>query len=397
MRIAFVTFEFGEHTYGGAGTYANEIVPEIANLGHEVVVFAPERREAENEGTVHTADRVVRISIPVSSRFPALQFWLRLPAAFRLANAIARFDVIHFNGLCYWFARKRLSESPHILTVHHLVKDTIASASPGPLGRICNLSGETGLLVPLLESRVVTCVDRFIAVSSHTKSRLIKAYSVMQECIDVVHHGADTDAYVFKEEELEKCRQALGLSNRPRLVFVGRIDDPRKNLDLLIAALPSILKEVEAELVVVGAGDTGKISRLTRALSLASSVRILGHVSETTLHKVFALADVVVIPSRLEGFGLTAVEGMAAGKPIVATRVGALPEIVKDGVNGFIVPEDMPEVLADKIVTILSNQHMASDMSQQNIATAENWFTWKKAAIETIGVYQKALADFDGV
>jgi glycosyltransferase involved in cell wall biosynthesis len=395
MRIAFITFEYPPSKIGGAGVYARDLTKGLAGLGNDVTVLTTISPGLTTTDTRVPGIEVIRIGPTNDLPLRALQFWLELPTALKKADSTAGFDIVHFNGLCYWFARKRLSELPQVLTVHHLARDSIASTNPGILTRIRDLSGETGMLVPLVESRAVKCVDRFIAVSAHTKSRLIEEYEVNEECVDVISHGVDTSEYVFKNEDLETCRLAMGLSERPHLVFAGRIDDPRKNLELLIRTLPLILAEMEVELVVAGAGDTRKITGLVKMLSLTSSVRLLGYVDDKTLHKIFALADVIVIPSRLEGFGLTALEGLAAGKPIIATRVGALPEIVHDGVNGFLVPENVPEVLSNRILTILRNQQMASDMSMQNIATAEKRFSWTKAAIETVRAYQKAIDDFN--
>jgi glycosyltransferase involved in cell wall biosynthesis len=93
---------------------------------------------------------------------------------------------------------------------------------------------------------------------------------------------------------------------------------------------------------------------------------------------------------------MNAFEGMAAGKPIIATRIGALPEITHNGVKGFLAPEDMPQVAANRILTIFHDRQMASYVSLQDIASAENQFSWRKAAIETIGVYRKAISECTG-
>jgi len=123
------------------------------------------------------------------------------------------------------------------------------------------------------------------------------------------------------------------IKNKPTLLFVGRIDDPRKGLDMLIKAFKFVLVYIDAQLIIVGNGKKEKIMEL--AGPIAHYLFFLGYVDDITLKKCYSLCDVYICPSRLEGFGLTILEAFAAGKPVIATNTGAIPELIQNGINGI--------------------------------------------------------------
>ena len=139
------------------------------------------------------------------------------------------------------------------------------------------------------------------------------------------------------------CRQIL--------LFVGRVDDDRKGLSYLMHAFKKVVSEVDALLLIAGAGDQRACRKLAHSLGIDKEVVFAGYVDDATLGKMFHLCDVHVVPSLLEGFGLTLLEAMAAGKPTVATRVGAIPEVLGDA--GIMVAPGDCAALGAAIVGVL--------------------------------------------
>jgi glycosyltransferase involved in cell wall biosynthesis len=385
MRVAFVTFEYPPFIIGGAGVHALHITEELAKLGNQVVVFTP---AIGSDSTEHPLDANLQIwHVPVREVIPfrALQFWINLPGEIKKAEREQKFDVIHINGLSYWFLPRRLSAAPHVLTVHHLVRDAAENIGLSLSSRMKDLSGENGFLIPQIERRALESVDMVVAVSNYTKDRILQTYSIPSEMVDVVYNGVKFDGYTFTREELDETRKQMGLPDLPVILFVGRVDDPRKGLDVLIQAFRKVLDEVDATLLVVGKGD------LTTARSLAGPAldRIVftGFVDDITLKKCYALCDLYACPSRLEGFGLTILEAFAAGKPVVATKVGAIPELVHDGQNGILVPPDNVTAMATAIVLILQDSQSYEQVGRGNAIYLGDTFSWAEAAGKTGRLY----------
>jgi len=388
MRIAFITFEYPPFIIGGAGICATNITREIAKLGNQVIVFTPKINNLEEKCNINNLE-IRRIKVNKRLPFRALQFWLCLPKAIKEAETGDRFDIIHFNGISYWFLKKRISKAPHVLTVHHLVKDAIRVNNPSLISRIRDIGGENGFFVPYVEKRCIKYADKFIADSNFTKRRIIETYKVPSDKIEVVYNGIDLNGYTFTKEELKETKKQFNLTEKPIILFVGRVDDPRKGLDLLLKASKKVLKKFDAKLLVVGKEDQSKARRLTNSLGISKNVVFTGFLDEVTLKKCYVLCDIYVCPSRLEGFGLTILEAMAAGKPIVATNVGAIPEIITNGENGILVAVNDLDEMSNAICTFLQDKMLVENIGKRTANYVKERFSWKKSAKEIERLYMQ--------
>ena len=271
--------------------------------------------------------------------------------------------------------------APHVLTVHHLVRDAAESTCLNLFSRMKDFSGENGFLIPQIEKRALGSVDKIIAVSNYTKDRVLQTYNISSEMVDVVYNGVDFDGYSFVQEDLDEVRKQLGLSDLPVILFVGRVDDPRKGLDVLIQAFRKVLDEIDVTLLVVGKGDQ------TAARSLAGPAldRIVftGFVDDVTLKKCYALCDVYVCPSRFEGFGLTILEALSVGKPVISTNVGIVTEMAQMPL--IIVSPDSMYDLRDSILCMLSQP--IGQFQRLNLDS----FSWKAAVKQINMIYQAIL------
>lgn len=390
MRIAFVTFEYPPFINGGAGIYALNITRELAKLGHQVVVFTPDVSENKSKSDLYTL-KIQKVPVNKKLPFKALQFWLHLPTEIKKLEKDTRFDIVHFNGISYWFLKKRLSKAKHIVTIHHLVKDAIKNNNLSFISRLKDISGENSLFMSFLETKCIKSPDKLVAVSNFTKKQIVESYDIDPGKIEVIYNGIDCHSCSFTKEELVRFKKKLNLVNRPILLFVGRVDDPRKDLNFLIKAIKKVSDTINVTLLIVGKGDQTEARKLIDSLEISNNVVFMGFVNDNSLKKCYSVCDIYVCPSKLEGFGLTLVEAMIARKPIVATTVGAIPEIVINNINGILVKSGDIEEMCMAICTLLKNQKMADEIGIKNAEQVGNKFNWSENARTISKMYNELL------
>lgn len=194
---------------------------------------------------------------------------------------------------------------------------------------------------------------RVIAVSQHTADHLIGVEGAPSAKVRVIHNGIDFERVrVSSPQGPARIRAELGLADT-RVVLMAARMHPEKGYEHLLAALPRVLAEApDVVLLIAGTGPLeGRYRAVSASLGLAKSVRFLGF--RRDLPDVIAASDLVVLPSVAEAFGLVAAEALYLGVPVVASRVGGIPEIVDDGIDGLLVPPGDSEALALALVQLL--------------------------------------------
>ena len=162
MKIAFVTYEYPPFIMGGAGIYAKNITEKLADLDIEVTVFTPNIKGIENINKENL--KIIPIKINQKIPFKALQFWLALPKVLRMEHLKNKFDLIHFNGISYWFTTKNFLDIPQVLTVHHVINDTTKYSNLNLTSNLLDIGGENSFLIKLIEKRAINSVDKIVAV-----------------------------------------------------------------------------------------------------------------------------------------------------------------------------------------------------------------------------------------
>jgi glycosyltransferase involved in cell wall biosynthesis len=153
-----------------------------------------------------------------------------------------------------------------------------------------------------------------------------------------------------------------------------------------------VLSRHAVELNIIGSGPRlDEYAGLARTLQIMDQVHFLGHVEHGKLPAHYAKADLLVLPSRMESFGLVLVEAMACGLPVVATRVGGIPEVVEDGVTGLLVPPNDPEALAEGINSLLEDPDRMKAMGARGRERAKEHFTWDTVAKRLVSLYTEVL------
>ncbi|MFM7081089.1 MAG: glycosyltransferase [Actinomycetota bacterium] len=233
-----------------------------------------------------------------------------------------------------------------------------------------------------IESSIIGCSDAIFVSCQEERDQFRTLYGDSPGTVEVITPGVER-AY-FSPGSRSGARSALSLGAHPVLLFVGRIQ-PLKGLDVAIEALAA-LRRSDAVLLVVG-GASGRdgeaelqrVNALAESLGVARQIRFVAPQPHHLLATYYRAADVVLVPSRSESFGLVALEASACGTPVVATAVGGLLSLVDDGVNGFLVPERDGQLFAKRVAQILDDSALADAMRQRAVQRSAA-YSWQGAA-----------------
>lgn len=246
-----------------------------------------------------------------------------------------------------------------------------------------------------IERRTMAGSERVIAATELDRAQIERHYGALAP-IAVIPGGVDLAR--FAPGDQGAARAGLGLAADGRvLLFVGRIQR-LKGIEVLLRAF-SMLQDIQARLVVVGgrpnttheSREIGRLEQLAARLGITERVLFAGAVPHAELPMYYAAADVTVMPSSYESFGLVAVESLACGRPVVATRVGGLRTIVRDGETGLLVPWRDPAMFAEALRSVLLDDRLRARMGAAAPASVAR-FSWDRIGDEHLAVYEDVLA-----
>jgi D-inositol-3-phosphate glycosyltransferase len=346
---------------GGMNVYVRELVSSLAQAGVRSEVFVRRwRSDLADVVDVEPGFRVVHVDAGApdlsKEELPSIVDEFTDAVRHRLAHRFEA-DVIHAN---YWLSGqvgqelKRELSMPLVSTFHTLAR---VKADSGEA-----LAAERAAV----EAEVMCCSDVILASSQAEADDVRLHYGACPDRTEVVSPGVD-HAF-FAPGDRRGARAALGLGDEPILLYVGRIQ-PLKGLDVALCALRE-LAHTDATLVVVGGpsgpdggAEVDHAHRIVAHEGLASRVRFVAPQPHHLLSTYYRAADVCVVPSRSESFGLVALEAAACGIPVVASAVGGLTTLVVDGETGLLVDERSPHAFAAAIDTVLGDAALAASMS----------------------------------
>jgi D-inositol-3-phosphate glycosyltransferase len=375
--------------------YIRELSRQMGRRAHTMDIFT--RRVDADTPTITQLDertRVIQVDAgPPDADKGDIRRYLPdfTDAIFEFQGSDGRqYDLVHSHYWLSGFVGEALSknwETPHVVMFHTLgeAKNRHHVAEQEPAYRIRG------------EREVVAEADRIICASEGEKEMLVTLYGASPQLVNVVPCGVDT--LWFRPMKRDRVRCKLGLpDDEPIVLFVGRIE-PLKGIDVLIEAAARV--DGSFRLLVVG-GDGKDVGRkegltdLARDLGLSDRVTFFDAVPHADLPLYYNAADICVVPSYYESFGLVAVEAMACGVPVVASRVGGLRETVIDGRTGYLVPWRCPDPFAERLELLLSNEPLRRKLGREARAAAER-FRWSEVAARVEDVYHELVSEYRGV
>ena len=216
------------------------------------------------------------------------------------------------------------------------------------------------------ESRIVAGADRIVAANVVERAHLVWYYGARAERVEVIPCGVDTE--LFQPMARAAAKDLLELGPEPLLIYVGRLQ-PIKGLETLLDAMDRL---PDATLLIIGGdqdepenGHGVRLRERVSSLGLERRVRFLGAQPQRRLRLFYAAADATVMPSYYESFGMVALEAMACGSPVVASRVGGLTTTIQDGVTGHLVPEGDPVALAECLARLLADDDARARLGRE--------------------------------
>jgi D-inositol-3-phosphate glycosyltransferase len=415
MNIAMLSYHTcplatlgGKHT-GGMNVYVQELTRHLGSLGIHVDVFT----RSQDEHVPHVlhdlgfGNRVVHI--PAGPEFPTPKNELPnyLPEFTQGVLHFAETKGIHYDLIHshYWMSGlaaemlKDLWDVPVIQMFHTLglMKNSIARSES---------EKESPARIEA-EKHILKFADRIVIATPAEKDQLISLYHGNEKKFVVIPPGVDTARfYPIPEDE---ARAVIGVpQGNCMILFVGRIE-PLKGIETLLRAIALLLQTEEIEecnyyLAIIGGEPDGnggepdseieRLQNLSRELGIHDVVIFLGKRSQDTLPYYYSAAQVVVVPSHYESFGMVALEAMACGTPVIASQVGGLAYLVQDGKTGFVVPDRKPELLKQKLMQLIQSPPLREKMCDQATDYARS-YDWSLIAERVAALYRETIAARD--
>jgi glycosyltransferase involved in cell wall biosynthesis len=303
-----------------------------------------------------------------------------------LISGSGGFDIIH--------AHDWLSGAAGIGLKHLYRRPLITTMHSTEYGRRAGIHNDLQESIHEIEGWITHESWRVITCSYYMRSHVAWCFHMPENKISVIPNGVDVTKFSFSFNYWE-VRTRFAHESEKILLFVGRLV-PEKGLDTLINSLPIILaKGANVKLVVVGEGPQKEMyQRIANDHGLHEKVFFAGHIDDWTLRALYRVADVTVVPSKFEPFGIVALEAMAAHCPLVTTTTGGLNEIVDGGGTGLKVPPDDPNALAGAILRIVRDVGFKNYIVENAYQKCLWNYNWDKIAEWTSGVYDAVLNEY---
>jgi len=397
MRVLMLSWEYPPVVVGGLGRHVHALAAHLTGLGHEVVVLC--RHEAGTDAvthpttdTVHEGVRVVRVAEdPTHLLFEKdLVAWTLAMGHGLIRAGLAllrdwRPDVVHAHD---WLvthpaiALATQAEVPLVATIHA----TEAGRHSGWLSQRLNQQ------IHSVEWWLANRADALITCSAAMRAEVSHLFEVPAEDVAVIHNGIEPRGWRVSPAAVRAARSRHSPDGAPLILYFGRLEWEKGVHDLL-AALPRVRRAFpDTRLVVAGQGrQAAALVEQSRKLRVRRSVDFVGHLPDRELVACLAAADVVVLPSRYEPFGIVALEAAAAGAPLVASTAGGLAELVVDGETGLSVEPGDADGIAAAVGAVLSDPAAAARRARAAKSRLGAEFNWTGIAELTASVYRSAV------
>jgi D-inositol-3-phosphate glycosyltransferase len=412
LNIAMISYHtcplaiLGGKDTGGMNVYVRELTRYLGQRGVHVDVFTRSQDEHVPQ-ILHDlgyGNRVVHVPAGPEHPLPKNELPSYLPQFVEGIQKFARDKGIHYDLIHshYWMsgiAAEQLKESwgaPVVHMFHTLgqMKNRVAQSEAEMEGDY-RIQGEY---------QVLEMADRIVAATPAEESQLQFLYHANQDKIVVIPPGVDISH--FYPIPPDEAKSAIGVpEDECMLLFVGRIE-PLKGVDTLMRAIAhmrttGVTAQFPHYLAIIGGdpnvktrqmnSEMARLQQLSRELGLEDLVVFLGKRLQSSLPYYYSAADVLIMPSHYESFGMVALEAMACGTPVVASQVGGLAFLIQDGVTGFVVPGGDPLALSERMTELLSQPELRRRLGGQAAAYAQE-YSWEKIAGRIVELYQDVLA-----
>jgi len=392
LTVMMLTWEFPPRIIGGISPHVYYLSKSLARNGIKVYVVTCDFPGAPQHEVVDGVE-VFRID---SYKNPSPDFatWVYLmnvnmqKEAAALVNSInKKVDVFH--------AHDWLVANAGIGLKHVFRKPLLATIHSTEIGRRNGIHFDYERMIHETEAWLTYEAWRVICCSNYMVAHVRWAFGLPEDKLVMVPNGVDAEAYAkIGNDDLSRFRSKFALPEEKIVLFVGRLVH-EKGVHVLVNAVPKVLEKVNAKFIIVGNGYMKEqLSNIVKNMGFAHKVMFTGFIDDETLRKLQRCADVSVVPSLFEPFGIVALEAMAAKSPVVVSDTGGLSEIVEHGVTGVKVYPDNPDSLAWGITKVLVDEAYANWIKTDAYKKIHEKYDWDRIAQQTKAIYDTVLNEY---
>jgi len=371
MKIGIICYP----TFGGSGIVATELGIKLAERGHEIhfISYATPMRLDKFQDNVYFHE----VDIP---HYPLFEFHL-----YTLALTGKIIEVIKYENLDIIHAHYAIPHAISGILTKNILKDTKIKLLTTLHGTDITLVGLEPAFHPLVKYSLEMS-DGITAVSNYLKNNTLQHFNINKD-INVIYNFIDTEYY--KRKENCRFKKSIAPNDEKILVHTSNFRGVKRVKDTILI-LNEVIKTVPAKLVLIGDGpERSDAEKLTRELGLNEHVKFLG--KQTVIVDLLSAADVFLLPSQSESFGLSALEAMSCGVPVVASNIGGIPEVVIHGESGYVAELGDITRMAKYVKELLTNEKKWNLFSKNSRNIAEEKFNYKKIIPQYEKMYEELL------
>ncbi|MGQ9468285.1 MAG: glycosyltransferase family 4 protein [Nitrososphaerales archaeon] len=385
MKVLMLTWEYPPRIIGGISRHVEGLSEALVRKGLEVHIVTPDFPGApyeENVKGVYVHRVSVETPAPDFSTWAMLMNHYLVKRAADIANSIDGFELVHVHD---WLVALAGIEAKHFLNA-----DLITTLHSLEFKRAGSISSPFSRMVDSIEWWSTYESKMIIVCSGSMKRDLMYKFNIPEEKVKVIPNSIDNSKFDIHVDK-NAVRSRYGVYDNERLVlFLGRLTS-QKGCEHLIKAMHHLPPHLNAKLIIVGDGwMRSDLEREVFSSGLGWRVKFTGFLPDSEVVQLLKSADVLVVPSVYEPFGIVALEGMAAGVPVVASNVDGLYEVIKHDYNGVHVYPRDPSSIAWGINRVLSDASYAQWLVKNAKSNILERYNWDFIASVTIDVYKRA-------
>ncbi|MGZ4104347.1 MAG: glycosyltransferase family 4 protein [Actinomycetota bacterium] len=390
MRTLILSWEYPPRIVGGLGKHVHRLSTALADAGHEVHVVTRDHPDAPSEEIVDGVHIIRAGEYPPAITFEdlvpwVLQFNIAVQEAATSLLLETEIDVVHAHDWLVAYAAaavKNCFEVPLVSTVHATEYGRHQGWLPGPMNKLIH---QVEWWLTYEARRVITC-------SEYMRDQVHEIFQLPSAKQDVIPNGVDMHEF-DRPADVEEFRARLVQGKEKIIFFAGRLEY-EKGVQTVLDALPLLLKDQQVRFYIAGVGThADELKAHAARAGLADRVHFLGFIEEAELRMYYAAADLAVVPSLYEPFGMVALETFASGTPCIAADIGGLRELVVHEATGLRFTPGDPESLAGMIRRLLTDERLDRRLTLDARRMLDDQFSWRSIARKTVGVYERAIEE----
>jgi 1,4-alpha-glucan branching enzyme len=392
LTVMMLTWEYPPRIIGGISPHVYNLSKSLARNGVKVYVVTCDFPGAPQHEVVDGVE-VFRID---SYKNPSPDFatWVYLmninmqkEAAAIIRNMGGQVDVLHAHD---WLVANAAIGLKHVFR-----KPMLATMHSTEIGRRNGIHFDYERMIHETEAWLTYEAWRVVCCSNYMVSHDQWAFGLPRDKLIMIPNGVDFEVYAkVRNEGLSSFRYKFALPEEKIVLFVGRLVY-EKGVHVLVNAIPKVLRKANAKFIIVGNGYMKEqLSNIVKSMGVAHKVMFTGFVDDETLRKLQNCADVSVVPSLFEPFGIVALEAMAAKSPIIVSDTGGLSEIVEHDITGVKVYPENPDSLAWGITKVLLDENYANWIKSNAYKKIQEKYNWDIIAQQTKSVYESILKEY---